>query len=208
MRSAKSPNKQLQRTVTRRRGRHSMLRYVILFPIVFATCAVAQEQLSEAERKEMALVLLQRGIAAFEAADYENAAKDYEQSLQYWSHVTAAANLCNLYLYGVGVPRNPERARALCEAAARHDEPNALTMLGEMYQRGEDVPEDRAKALQYLRRAAELGHVHGQYAYGFLLSGTDLAEAVRWLTRAADRGYEPAKRALEYIESATTRGPD
>lgn len=178
-----------------------VLRYLTVLLVGFAGGAEAQ-QLSEAERKEAASRWLDRGYAAFEAADYSTAAKNYSQSLEYWVTDMAAANLCNLYFYGNGVPRDFDKARELCEVAAGLDNANALTMLGEMYQSGTGLPQDRAKALDYYRKASALGHLHAQYSLGYVLLQTSPNEGITWLRRAADGGHEAARELLRAIEGA------
>jgi TPR repeat protein len=175
----------------------------LLASLWFAASIPAQ-QLSEGERKQQASAWLDRAETAFQAKDYEAAAKGYARSLQFWVTDSAASNLCNLYLYGMGVPRDVDKAKALCEVGARLGDPNALTMLGEMYQNGNGLPQDREKALEYYRKAADLGHLHAQYALGYLMLQTDPDEATPWLRKAADAGYAPAKQALDAIERGST----
>lgn len=151
-------------------------------------------------RSAKALELLNQGIAAYQAGQYEPAARFYVLSIQQRPYVRATANLCNLYLYGQGVPRNPRAAFRLCSAAAEQNDPHALTMLGDMYLRGVAVSRDVNQAEQLFLRAARAGHVHAQYVAGQILArSADPArrdEGLDWLRRAHGNGHADAGRLL------------
>ena len=65
-----------------------------------------------------ALALVEKGESAYAEGKYEEAAQLYLASMQIRGTVRAASNLCNLFLYGQGVPQNYKKAMELCEAAA------------------------------------------------------------------------------------------
>lgn len=57
------------------------------------------------------------------------------------------------YLYGHGVARNCSRALVNFNAAAKQDNPRAMSHLGSLYATGQCVPLDRAQAYQWFSRA-------------------------------------------------------
>ena len=179
-----------------------MLRYILIIGICLPFALSAQE-LSESERKELADIYLEQGVSEFQAGDYESAAQNYAASITYWGTSLAYANLCNLFLNGLGVPQDYERAGTLCEAAAALDDVNAITMLGDIHRFGLGVPEDLNVAVDYYSRGAEMGHPHAQYAYGLILFETDPEEARRLLEMSAASGYEAAAEALSQFQGET-----
>jgi cell division septation protein DedD len=77
------------------------------------------------------------------------------------------------------------------EPYAQNDDPRALFNLGQMYRLGIGVDRDLAKAEQYYRRAAELGHVGAQANLGSMLYDRNPPqgqEAVEFWRRAAAGG--------------------
>ena len=77
----------------------------------------------------------------------------------------------------------------------------AFFNLGIMYEKGIDVPQDKLKAAEWYRKAAEKGLVQAQFRLGSLYyhgQGVpkDLKQAAEWYTKAAEQGYPPAQAAL------------
>ena len=73
--------------------------------------------------------------------------------------------------------------------------------LGIMYDKGDGVPQDYAKAARWQRMAAEQGLPHAQYILGWMYRKgegvqQDYAEAVRWYRMAADQGLGGAQHNL------------
>lgn len=117
--------------------------------------------------------------------------------------------------------RFPDRLGMICvnayelDKSGRHDQsfllfsecaergnPPAMIYLSLMHELGLGTPRDAAKAVDWLRRAAETGYSTGQYHYGAaLLAGrgaaADPAQARVWLRRAAAQGDRDAARLLE-----------
>lgn len=116
----------------------------------------------------------------------------------------AAWKLADCYEYGVRVRRNPKAATAWYLRAARLGCTPAITALGvEHWNRGR-----YGKAVEYYRRAAQLGEPFAQHnlALSLLSKGTRGAtqEAIRWLRRAARAGHASAmfRLSLEYAGSS------
>jgi TPR repeat protein len=72
---------------------------------------------------------------------------------------------------------------------------NAQYNLGEMYAKGDGVPQDKVKAARWFLKAAEQGHAGAQTNLGWIyVNGggvvpKDSAEAMRWFRKAAAQGY-------------------
>jgi len=85
--------------------------------------------------------------------------------------------------------------------AAAAGDPKAEYFLGKQYAQGKGVPQDYAKAAEYLRQAAEQGSAFAQndlgafYAKGLGVKQDD-QEAVHWYRRAADHGDPLAQYSL------------
>jgi hypothetical protein len=78
----------------------------------------------------------------------------------------------------------------------------AMTILGNFYDSGLDVPTDYAEAMGWYRKAADLNDAVAMNNIGnFFQFGlgvpTDYGEAQRWYQMAAERGNADAKMALE-----------
>ena len=85
------------------------------------------------------------------------------------------------------------------EAEAQYD-------LGGCYFYGEGVPEDKAEAVNWYRKAAEQGHAPAQFYLAFCYEygegvPEDRAEAVNWFRKAAEQGLAPAQSFLEIFYS-------
>ncbi len=73
--------------------------------------------------------------------------------------------------------------------------------LGVMYDNGQGVPQNYAKAVKWSRKAAEQGYARAQFALGTMYYNgqgvtQDYAETVRWYHKAAEKGYARAQFAL------------
>ncbi|MFQ8758831.1 MAG: tetratricopeptide repeat protein [Intestinimonas sp.] len=73
--------------------------------------------------------------------------------------------------------------------------------LGLCYEMGAGLEEDKAQAVRWYTRAAELGYAPGQCNLGYCyLTGIGVEEddvqAVRWLTQAAEQDFSRAQRLL------------
>ena len=83
--------------------------------------------------------------------------------------------------------------RPIAEQGDRH----AQYLIGFMYERGQGVPEDPAKAAEWYGRAAELGNPFAQNNLGVLYKNgrgvtQDYVQAYKWFNLAAE-GYLPAE---------------
>lgn len=70
----------------------------------------------------------------------------------------------------------------------------AMLRFGERFEYGLGVVQDRSKAVEWYRRAAELGHADAQYKLGVCYENEwgvakDRTEAAKWYRRAAEQGH-------------------
>ena len=78
----------------------------------------------------------------------------------------------------------------------------AQAAMGIRYYKGEGVPVDDAKAVEWFRKAADQGHTDAQFRLGFMYEngytgvGKDYKTAVEWLSKAADQGHADAQWKL------------
>ena len=84
---------------------------------------------------------------------------------------------------------------------AEKGDATAQKNLGLSYWKGEGVPEDKAEALKWFRKAADQGNVTAQYNLGVVYSKgegvpEDKAEALKLLRKAADQGHAQAQAIL------------
>lgn len=112
----------------------------------------------------------------------------------------AFSQLCVGHMYGErGLNMDDSLALAWCSRAADKDDPNSITLLGELYEQGRDVVVDLAMARQFYERAAKLGHPHAQWKtaqmYQTGIGGTaDTSLAAQYLQLSVKQGYERAVR--------------
>jgi len=87
---------------------------------------------------------------------------------------------------------------------AEKGDANAQYSLGLMYGRGEGVPKDFAKAIDWYIKAAEQGHALAQFNLGLIYKHgagvpKDPAKAVEWYTKAAEQGNVQAQSSLGFM---------
>ncbi len=90
------------------------------------------------------------------------------------------------------------------EFLANRGEARAQYDLGLMYDQGQGVPKDDARAIHWYGLAAEQGEPRAQYNLGLMyLNGQgvqpDLVTAYYWVTLSANRGNVHARDARDYI---------
>jgi uncharacterized protein len=100
--------------------------------------------------------------AAFEQKDYATALRLWEP-LAEQGDTQAQLGLANLYLQGLGVPRDLDKAIAWLELTAEGGDPRGPILLGILYESGGyesrgGVPRDLVKAYQWLDIALSLSH--------------------------------------------------
>ena len=94
--------------------------------------------------------------------------------------------------------------------SAEQGDSGAQFNLGIMYDSGEGVPEDDAKAVHWWRKAAKQGDSGAQNNLGIMYakgegSPEDYVQAYAWISIAAAQGNELSKKAKEEIAENMTR---
>lgn len=95
-----------------------------------------------------------------------------------------------------------DMARRYFEVAAPNNTPFALSVIGEMYEKGNGVKKDRAKAREYFRRAAMIGDANGATKYGLALQrqwygDVNMPDAFVWTYLAGELGGDVARSNLQ-----------
>lgn len=100
---------------------------------------------------------------------------------------------------------DPEQAVVWLERSAEQMHAYASEALGEMFWAAEGIEQDHVKALELLRRAAELGlmsaidSVGWMHWYGQGGLTHDCGASIDWFERAMAGGYEPSRNNLAWV---------
>lgn len=135
------------------------------------------------------------------SAEYFQKAADLDFKMAFWK-------LALIYANGTGVERDKRLSdkylRDCIEPVkkrAKVNDPEALSILGDMYSTGSGVPKAPKKTLEYYIKSAEAGSVFTQnklgsmYQYGIGVN-KDLAQAVKWYEKSANIGYAASQLDL------------
>ena len=95
---------------------------------------------------------------------------------------------------------------AATQKLAEQGDSYAQISLGIMYSKGQEVPKDDAKAVEWYRKAAEQGNAYGQVSLGTMYDmgrgvPRDTAKAVEWYRKAAEQGNAEAQSMLDMHDS-------
>lgn len=134
------------------------------------------------------------------------------KAVQWYQRAAALGNASAMYKLGMchltgdlGQPRHSGDAVKWLEAAATKadtENPHALHSLAGLYEAGEVVPQDDAKALSLLLQAGKLGYKVSQerlglvYEHGQLGCQVDLPQAIMWYQLGAAQGDHQCELAL------------
>lgn len=98
-----------------------------------------------------------KGTTAYDAGDYETARKHWAPLAKNYD-LAALRNMGHLYRKGLGVQRDPFKARRFYLKAAEKGFAPAQFNLGLMYMAGDGFPADPSKGMAWLQKAAALGY--------------------------------------------------
>ncbi len=132
------------------------------------------------------------GLAAYTRKDWVQAAKELGP-LADKGDIAAMSKMGGLYLYGLGVPKDEEKAFRMLAAAAKTGDPVAQNSLGGMYFKGIGTRRDIDAALDWFVRAADQGQPNAMNNLGqiyFFGNGVvkDEARGAAYLAQAAEKG--------------------
>ncbi len=106
-------------------------------------------------------------------------------------------------------------ALAIASKLAEQGHAEAQAMMGVLYERGQGVEANPAKAAEWFRKAAQQGHTGAMFALAMLylegrLGKKDREKAQHWLLEAARRGMKEAQYnlALLYADASEGHKPD
>ena len=115
------------------------------------------------------------------------------------------------YNKGLTAAQNGDFATALKEWKPLAEEGDAVAQyyLGQMYRRGEGVPEDYKEAVRWYKLAAEQGQAKAQYNLGLMYAlgegvPQDRVYAHMWWNIAALTGDDSAKKNKKIVEKKMT----
>lgn len=152
--------------------------------------------------------------------DYDKIAFDYVETMAYKGDVECQFLLGLFYNNkSARYPRyrttsNIAKATYWFHEAAKQDHPVACNFVGIAYQSGEGVETNKTKAVEWLRKGAELGDPYAQVNYGDLLAEgviddrywpiktilpKNVEEARYWWKKAAAQGDKRAKDRLQTL---------
>ena len=93
------------------------------------------------------------GLKAYQAGDYTTALREF-LPLAEAGQASAQAAIGQMYLDGLGVPKDPAQAAVWLEKAAGGGNARARAQIGALYATGTGVPQDEMKASYWLLKAA------------------------------------------------------
>ncbi len=100
-------------------------------------------------------------------------------------------------------------ALAILKPLGESGNSSAQYLLARMYEKGQGVPKDHARMLEWYRRSADAGNAKAQYkmavgyAQGYGGLEKNNAEAGKWLLKSAEQGY---RRAMKTLGKAYQKG--
>ena len=119
-----------------------------------------------------------------EDRNYAKAAQLYEQAMKL-GHWKAQFNLAGLYLQGLGIEQDPEKAIELTEDLMRKGVPAAWDNMGTMYMGGiGSLKQDATVAYAFWQKAADMGSMASQTYIGKKLLGNHDEPPSFWGNRA------------------------
>ena len=162
-------------------------------------CALLAAQLAachhESAEQAQAKALLDRGVAAYQKADYAAAWPLFEQAAQA-GHMKAPRYLGLMYLHGNGIAADAAQAFAQFQIAADKGDITSQYWLGYLYENGIGTAQDLAQARHWYEISAQRGdHIAApaMTALGRLYEQgkgvtANRATAVTWYEKAAAKG--------------------
>jgi hypothetical protein len=178
-----------------------------------------EAELGNVEAQALLGAIYERGWGGV-PRDINRAVTWYQRAAQQ-GHAGPELNLGLLYERGEGVPKNPERARSLVEAAAKQGLAPAQRKLAELQQGQRTVPGsdfweegkrrylagDHAAAAQLILKAAQAGHPDARNQIGYVYEAGDgvtksPTEAAKWYQAGATQGHARCQFALGSLYEA------
>jgi len=142
-----------------------------------------------------------RAVLAYESKQYNEAYSLFNEIAD--ENPNAMVNLAMMHMKGAGCKQDNEVAFTLFEKAAQSDNNYALNSLGIFYEKGMIGNANADKAIEYYKRAADVGNVNAQLKAGMLYRQKgNIAEAMRYLVTAAHNNNEQAQELITFASNA------
>jgi TPR repeat protein len=153
---------------------------------------------------------LDKGLAAYNAGDYETALQEWLPLAADQGVADAQFNLGFMYANGRGVIQDYAEAAGWFRLAADQGVADAQYNLGFLYNTGRGVIQDYAEAVNWYRLAADQGDADAQYNLGFLYDNgrgviQDAVLAHMWYNIGGANGNELGSDNRGLIEEKMTR---
>ena len=160
----------------------------------------------EGEKAAQSAVIYEQVNRAIQADNFQQA---YEliQPLANASDPRAQTMLGWLYLHGMGVEKNVERALRYLSMAAEQGDSHAQQALGAVYLKGEHVAQDFKRAREFLIAAANKNDGHANYLLGWIYENgqgvsIDQTAATAYYYKAAVAGDHAGQAAYGWAKVA------
>lgn len=176
--------------------------------VAFLTTAFAPQAFAKKKRdlkKEAIEDLLREGNEKYEAGEYVEAAKLFEQ-VHKKGDIRGTHNLAVCYSEGSGVEKSLTMAFKLYEKAAKKGYADSQESLGTMYKNGYGCKQDYKNAIKWFEKAAAQGDSDAMYEIGlcYFYGGygikKDKAKAKEWIAKSAALGNETAIENLPKLQ--------
>lgn len=138
--------------------------------------------------------------------------KDESKALQLYlpfaekGNLSAQYQMALIYYNGEMVPRNCQQALYWFEKVANRYY-DALTIMGELYEEGECIPQDLTKAKDYYQQASDCGVPLAEYRIGTLLyNEKNYEEAFSYFIQAAEDNDKPVPEAMRKLAACYRYG--
>jgi TPR repeat protein len=177
--------------------------FLLLITVLLGGAGYLVGSYHERQKLQDPAVRLEVALQAFRAG-YDDAAFRLFTPLAEGGNATAQYWLADLYQYGLGVQRDPQKAIDLLTKSAGQGLVPAEAHLGEIYLHGRIVLQDLKLAREWLGKAATAGDDVAQYDLSQIYDRglgvqADPIEAYAWAAVAATRGNALAQRERDRI---------
>lgn len=148
---------------------------------------------------------LNKGEQANQNKNYSQAIKFYQQAIEKGDSLISPYEMALLLVEGTPeFSPNISKAISLMEISAKHENPIAMTFLGDAYYFGMGVSQNLYQSFDWYRKAAELDDPNGQYKLALMyLDGEGVPQNTKkgldWLQKAADNGSAAAMDSFAII---------
>ncbi|AUI65991.1 MULTISPECIES: tetratricopeptide repeat protein [Glaesserella] len=179
-----------------------MKKLLLMTTLLLTACGTVSSLASNTTAK----IALDKGVALYQAKDYQTARTYFEQA-DNQGHMKAPRYLGLMLLNGLGVEKNPEQAFVQFQKAADKGDITSQYWLGYLYENGVGIAQNYAKALDYYQQSAQRGDIISApalmalgriYEQGIGVKA-DRQLALDWYQKALNAGEKQAETAIKRI---------